>query len=172
MRKVQILLLTICAWILVPNSVNAATAYARLSSLTTQLPPATGYALVKMDSVDEIKNMELDPQRERLIATEPGLYFIIVSGQAGSISRDAKGYVDIWFEKNGKPVVNSTGRLTLSSSETAPLTYQAVLSLQAGDTIATAYSASGPSLGFIFIQPANEPACASFFISIFKLDNL
>ncbi len=104
---------------------------------------------------------------------QAGVYFISSSGQVGAVAPGGKGYVDMWFEKNGKPVANSTARMTLSSStDTAPLTDEIVLTLEAGDTIATAYSASGPSLGFIFLQPDNEPACASFLLSIFMINNL
>ncbi len=155
------------------ESIRADNAYLRATSLTTQLPEGTGRTLVKMDSVDEIKNAELTNNRERVTVKEPGIYFITSSGQVGAISPGAKGYIDMWFEKNGKPVVNSTSRMTLTTStDTAPMTNAIVIALNAGDTIATAYAASGPSLGFVFLQPANEPACASFLFSLFKINNL
>ncbi len=149
-----------------------ATAYGQLSSLTTQMPTSAGANLVKMEVADELLNIDLSPQKTKLIIKEDGVYFIMASGQVGAVSSGASGYVDLWLVKNDKQVPNSNCRITINdSAETDVLISQAALTLKTGDTISSGFSSSGPSLGFIFTQPDNEPAIVSFLFSIFKLSD-
>lgn len=169
----RIFLSIICLYLIGTHTLSASSAYGSFSSLTTQLPQNSGFSLVKMDVVESAKNLELSPQKDRIVVKEPGLYFIIVSGQLGATQRGAKGYLDLWFEKNGKPVINSNIRQSIdATSLTTPITFQIMIDLAAGDTIATAFSASAASIGFLFFKPDTEPAVTSFYASIFKIDNL
>jgi len=152
-------------------ALQAAPAYAQLSSLVTQLPAAKGTSTIKMDSVDEIKNMEVSPDKDKVIIKDTGVYFVLTAAQIGATSPGAKGWVDVWLIKNGAGIANSNTRMSIDQSTTTDvLVSQAVLSLKAGDTIATGYSASGPSLGILLTQPDNEPAIPSVIFSILKID--
>lgn len=145
-------------------------AYFQAGSVKTQVPTNAGTSYIEMDLVDLSKNVELSPSKDKLIIKEKGVYFLVTSGQIGALTRGAAGYMDIWVVKNGKPFPNSTYRVGISPYfAIGLLTNQFVISLEAGDTIATGYSASAPSLGFIYIQPDNEPAIESFTISLFKI---
>ncbi len=147
-----------------------ATSYGQLSSLTTQAPTSAGTNLVKMEMIDEILNLEVGPKKDKVIIKEDGVYLIIASGQVGAITSEASGYMDLWFIKNGKSIPNSGCRMSISdSTQIGVVVSQAALTLKAGDTISAGYSSSGPSLGFIFIQPDNEPAITSFLFSIIKI---
>lgn len=154
------------------ETVNAA-AYGQFSSLTTQVPTSSKTNIVKMDQTDEILNLDISPKKDQIIIKEDGIYQIIASGQVGATSSDGAGYMDIWFIKNGKAITNSGCRMTISdASQTGVLISQTSLSLKAGDTISTGYSASAASLGFIFLQPDNEPAIPSYLCSITKISDL
>ena len=157
-------------FLLQTEALTAAAAYGQLSSLVSQVPASAGTNYVKMDQTDEILNLALSPKKDQIIIKEDGVYLIIASGQVGAISSEASGYMDIWFVKNGKPVPNSGCRMTISdATQTAVLISQISLTLKAGDAIAAGYSTNTASLGFIFIQPDNEPAIPSYLCSIIKI---
>lgn len=142
----------------------------QLTSLRTQLPAVAGSSLVRMDNTDYLENLELTSQKDKVIIKEDGIYYIQSAGQVGSISPGVIGYMDIWFEKNGAPIPNSNCRATVDPSTfTTVLISQTILKLSKGDMIGTRYAASGPSLGFIFMEPDNEPAIPSLIFSIFKV---
>lgn len=155
---------------LVKAEMAMATSYGSLSSIVTQTPSTPGTNLVIMDQADEMLNLELSPKKDKVIIKEDGVYLIIANGQIGSLSTGAIGYMDLWFLKNDKPIPNSGNRVSISdSTQVAMLVAQLAISLKAGDTISTGFSASGPSLGLIFIQPDNEPAMTSYDITVLKI---
>jgi hypothetical protein len=161
-------------WMFLSIAVTAFTdenAYAQLSSLKTQIPPSAKPAALIMDRVDLIHNFELSPEKDKLIAKIGGTYFVVAAGQCGSINRINTGYNDLWFVKNGASVPNSNCRMSTNNPiSISVLMTQFLIELKPGDTIATHFSASAPSLGFLFWQPDNEPAVTSFLFSIFKID--
>lgn len=147
-----------------------AVTYITLDSLVTQVPFSGGVSHVKMDSLGESNNIDLSPSKDKVIVKERGVYVITAEGQIGSLVPGVQGYMDIWLVKNGIAITNSNNRTSISRD--APiglLTTSSILTLSPGDTIATAYTASGPSLGFIFLQPDNEPAATSFSFQMYKL---
>lgn len=151
--------------------VAAEPAYAQVSSLKTQIPFSSTPTAITIDSVDALKNFAVGPNKDQLIAKEEGVYFLIASGQCGSVNKSDTGYMDLWFVKNGAAIPNSNCRLTVDrSTSIGILVTQFLIKLSKGDTISTNFSASGPSLGFIFTQPDNEPANTSFLLSIFKVE--
>jgi hypothetical protein len=151
----------------------AAATYANLTSLTTITPTSSKGSLVKFDSVEAIKGFDLASAKNKLIVKQDGMYFIIISAQIGATSPEATGYVDVWLSKNGKPIPNSTGRTAiLDSTATYTLVIQSILPLKNGDMIENYLSASGPSLGCIYMQPDNEPALSSYQLVIIKIDEL
>jgi hypothetical protein len=156
----------IVALLLITQSLMASPA-GQLSSLTTQSPTSAGTNLVKMDIVDELVEMGISPDKTKIIIKEDGIYLFIASGQVGATASGASGYMDLWFIKNGKPVPNSNCRQMIPDSTwTGTVSTQVALTLKAGDTVSLGYSASAPSLGFIFTQPDNEPAIPSFLLAI------
>jgi hypothetical protein len=153
------------------GTLQADVAYAQLSSLATQTPAATGTSILKMESIDAIRNLEISSDKTKLIIKESGVYFIMAAAQVGATSRGARGYVDIWLIKNGANIANTNTRMSIDTpTSTSVLVCQAVLSLNSADIIATGYSASGPSLGIVLMQPDNEPAIPSIIFSILKID--
>lgn len=159
---------------LFPLAVSAqdtVTAYAQLSSIKSQIPSSPRPMPLVMDSVDVLHNFELNSKRDKLTAKVGGVYFVIASGQCGSVNKTDTGYLDLWFVKNSEPVPNSNSRMSIDNPiSISILVTQFIVSLVPGDTISSNFSASGPAVGFIFSQPDNEPANTSFLFSIFKID--
>ena len=152
---------------------EGAPAYAQLSSLTTQIPASGMPSHFRLDTTDAIKNIELDSAKEKIIIKEAGIYFFLAAGQIGSTNAASPGYLDFWFTKNSKPIANSTVRMSVDpSNTTGVLISQSVMELQAGDTLSIAYTSSGPSIGFIFTRPDNEPAIPSLILTILKIDSI
>jgi hypothetical protein len=152
------------------DHLDAAPAYAQLSSLTSQVPPISGNALIRFDSVDVIFNMDVTSDKQSVVIKEEGFYFVLSGAQVGSIDQTRTGYIDVWLVVNKKAVPNTGNRMTIDQpTSIGLLTTQAILPLKAGDRLGTGYSASGPSLGVIFLQPDNEPAITSLIFSVFKM---
>jgi hypothetical protein len=150
----------------------ADSAYVEIDSLVTQVPPNKGASLLKLDTIDEIKGAELAPSKDKLLIKTSGVYFISATGQIGAVFRGAEGYMDLWLVKNGKDVPDSSVRRALSKSNPMSIiTTTFLLELSAGDTLAAAFSASEPSLGFLFLKPDVEPAITSFTLSMFKINS-
>ncbi len=151
----------------------SAAAYAQLSSLQTQFPSATGKTLIKIENINEIQNIELASTKDKVVIKEKGVYLVIISAQVGTVDPDVRGFLDAWFVKNGKMVPDTTQRLSIDNpNQVNILMSQLVLTLVPGDTFGVGFSANTPSLGCIFQKPDNEPACASFVMTIFKLAEL
>jgi hypothetical protein len=146
-------------------------AYAQLSSIKSQVPSSPKPMPVIMDSVDALHQFELSPKRDSLIAKTGGVYFVIASGQCASVNKSDVGYIDLWFVKNSQAIPNSNSRMSIDNPiSISILVTQFLVSLAPGDTIGAHFSASAPSLGFLFSKPDNEPANTSFLFSIFKID--
>lgn len=153
-------------------SLNAATTYGQFSSLFTQMP-GTKSSIVKFDSIDVIKNLVVSPSKDKIIIKEDGVYFLIASGQVGALTDPANGYMDLWVVRNDRPVANSNARMSIrDASETGALITEVIVELKTGDTVSFGFSASNPNLGFIYSEPANEPAVVSFYVSIFKMESI
>jgi hypothetical protein len=152
-------------------TVCAEAAYAQLSSIKSQVPSSPRPTPVVMDSVDVLDEFELSPKRDSLIAKTAGVYFVVASGQCASVNKTDVGNIDMWFVKNSEAVPNSNSRMSIDNPiSVSILVTQFLVPLAAGDTIGTHFSASAPSLGFLFSKPDNEPANTSFLFSIFKVD--
>lgn len=145
--------------------------YAQLSSLNNQIPSSPGRHAVILDHAELIKNFEMGPKKDLLIAKEEGVYFVIASGQIGTTRENAIGNLDLWFSKNGKAIPNSNCRQSLETpGSTSILISQFIVNLLPGDTISALFATSRPYLGFVCIKPENEPVIPSVLFSIFKLD--
>lgn len=171
-NKVYIFLLLILAPLFSPK-VECTTAYAEFSSTTSQIPIKGGRNLIILENTDAAKNIDIAPTRDKIIIKEDGVYLFIFSAQIGAINKDSTGYIDVWLEKNGKQIHDSNTRSTIDQFDSVGvLVSQAVEFCKAGDEISSTFSASGPSLGLLFIQPENEPSCISFAFTILKIDDL
>ncbi len=163
-------LLAICLCMSQMHHLDASSSYAQLSSLTSQVPPISGNALIQLDSVDAIFNMGVTSDKQSVVIKEDGFYFVLAAAQVGSVDQTTTGYVDVWLVINKKAVPNTNARITIEQPTSTGVVFsQGILSLKAGDRIGTGYSASGPSLGVVFLQPDNEPAITSIIFSIFKM---
>lgn len=145
-------------------------AHAQVYSLVTQTPISGTGTLVKMETVQDLNNFELSPSKDLLIARKDGNYLILITTQVGATTPGARGYVDYWAVKNGKPIPNSNNRQSVVISTFAStITTGYITPLAAGDTIGTMLSASGPSLGLVYIKPNAEPAIPSMNFTITRL---
>ena len=151
----------------------AASAFGQFSSLVTQVPSASGASLVKMDSVENLQNLEISKNKDKIIIKEAGYYFVIATGQIGGVSVGAKGYMDIWFVKNDVAIPNSNNRMTITDYRTiGVLRSQFIIKLAAGDTFSTSYSASAPSFWVLFsLNLILNQLCPVFFCLFLKLIN-
>jgi hypothetical protein len=150
----------------------ATPAYIELDSIVTQVPLNKVASALKFDTIDEQENMLLAPSQDKVVIQVDGIYFVSAIGQIGATSRGAAGNMDLWLVKNGQDVVDSSVRRSLSPYiPMSIISTTFLLPLSAGDTLGAAFSASGPSLGFLFFKPDNEPAITSFTLSLFKINS-
>lgn len=151
--------------------INAETAYAQVSSIITQMPTSSGGSAVKMDQIDILKNIQLSDTKDKLICQLDGVYLVMALGQVGSTVPGSSGYMDCWFSKNNVSIDNSASRVAFDpAAPTTILSVQFIIKLSKGDTLATIFSASGPSIGFLYLKPDNEPAISSFELSMVKIE--
>ena len=145
-------------------------AYAQLSSLQDQIPTSSKPQPVIMEVTHVMKNVELGADKNCVVVKEPGLYFIIASGQIGSPNKNGIGYFDLWLVKNGEWIPDSNARSPLDKAKsTGSVFSQYITHLVTGDTIAVYFSTSKPNLGLVTLYPEGEAAVSSFFFSMFKL---
>jgi len=170
-RAVYFFIIPFCFCLSKMHDLEAAiTAYAQLSSLTSQVPPTKGIALIRMETIDALFNLSLSANKQSLVIKEDGFYFVVANAQVGSIDETTTGYVDIWLVVNNKSVPNSNSRMTVDvPTSSGLLVTQSILALKAGDHFGIGYSASGPSLGIVFSQPPNEPAIPSMIFTMIKM---
>ena len=147
-----------------------AAAFGQFSSLFSQTPASYKGGILKLDQTDAVANMALSPSKTNVLIKESGVYFVTAVGTVGAMVIGGKGYVDFWFIKNGVPIPNSNGRVAIPEyAAIASVTTSFITDLVEGDELSISYSSSSPSIGFIFIQPDNEPAMNSITLSIFTL---
>jgi hypothetical protein len=155
-------------------SLFAEVAYVQLSSSATQIPSPPGKGvLIFADSPDFIKNFDLSPKRDLLICKVPGIYFFSCSLQPAVLVPRTNGYLDCWFELNGKSVEVSGSRLHMTeNSPIGVMTIPLLVKLAAGDTAGVCMSASGPNIGIVSIvnDIQNEANITGYILSVFKVD--
>lgn len=143
--------------------------YAQLSSMEDQFPKGT--QLITLEKIDKLEGIE--QQQARVIIKEPGTYFVMAAGQAGTDKKEpiAQGFVDFWLIKNGQDIPNSGVRQYLETIDsTSVIVSQNILVLKKGDILSFGYSSSKPSLGFISIASNNtQPSIPSMIVSIYKI---
>jgi hypothetical protein len=146
-----------------------AVAYAQLTSLQNQIPKSSKGMPVTMEVVNVMKNMEINPEKDTLIIKESGVYCLYASGTLGSVNKNAVGYLDLWYLKNGKAISNSNYLKSLDRVlSTGTIISEIVTFLEAGDRLSIHFSTSKPYLGLVNMHPEHEPAISTFLFSIFK----
>jgi hypothetical protein len=170
MRFFYFLIFIIYSFACKTYSLETTGAFGQFSSITSQVPPASGNALIQLDSLDTGVNITLSADKQSVVIKEEGYYFIMTNANVGSIDQTTTGYVDVWLVSNKKPLPNTGCRATIDKPETVSVVIsQGIIHLKAGDRVGTGFAASGPSLGIIFTQPDNEPAISSLIFCVFKM---
>jgi hypothetical protein len=155
-------------------SLFAEVSYLQLSSSATQIPSPPGKGvLIFADSPDFIKNFDLSPKRDLFICKMPGIYFFSCSLQPAVLAPRTNGYLDCWFELNGKSVETSGSRLHMTeNSPIGVMTIPLLIKLKTGDVLGVYISASGPNIGIVSITKdiKNEANLTGYILSVFKVD--
>ncbi len=146
-------------------------AYAQIYSAKIQQPVPVVGTLLKAELTTLLEQFELSESRDRLICKIPGLYFASSSIQPAALNYQINGYLDCWFELNGKAIsASSTRQYVMSDLPIALMTIPFILYLNQGDSLAVRMTASGPDIGIIYIEATpKEPIIPSFTLSIFKV---
>ena len=164
-------LCALCICMLKMQPIDAA-AHAQFSSLISQSPGSYKGGVIKFDQTDAANNITLSPSKTKITIKESGVYFLTAVGTVGAMVVGGKGYMDFWFIKNQAPLPNSNSRVAIPEyAAIASVTTSFITSLVAGDEISVGFSSSSPSLGFIYVQPENEPATTSITLSMFTLNS-
>lgn len=152
------------------HAIEGRATHAQVYSLITQTPVSGTGTLVRMETVQSIQNMELSPSKELLIIKEAGTYQVFITTPIGATAPGAKGYVDFWAVRNGKPMPNTNNRQSVFQSNFVETIRSGfIASFSPEDTLGIMLSASGPSLGLIYLKPHGEPAIPSMNLAIIKL---
>lgn len=143
--------------------------FAEMSSNITQISGVQP-KVVNFDKVDAISGLQVI--NNQIIVQESGTYFLIAKGNIGVRGLNLYGNVQMWFNRNGKPLAGSTSRQSVDSSTSFyNLVSQAVVSLRAGDAIHLSVVANAASLGLVAIDGnATLPAVPSAVLTMFKIN--
>lgn len=145
-------------------------AYIQVTSYVSQNPTSGKGSYMKFETTDQQKDVEISKDRTKITFLKPGLYFLNLSIQCGSNDFGATGYVDCWFEKNGKPLEGSTTRSSVDSQDsTQSLSTSSIEKFDANDQIAIIFSASGPGVGIISFIQQSRPSVSSAELVAYKL---
>ncbi|MDP3561589.1 MAG: hypothetical protein Q8R83_05375 [Legionellaceae bacterium] len=168
-KLVNFIFLPIVCILLATNANSAAIEYTQLTSTQNQ-PAINASNLVAFETVDGIQN--IGSALNKVVIKDSGFYFIMAVGQAGLIKSDASGtgYVDLWLIKNGTPLPNTGTRQGVNAEMTGSIVTQAIIQLNAGDSLSIGFSASNPSFGLLSIPAtASVPTVTSFSLTIYKI---
>ena len=154
---------------------TAVTPAAQLSHTQSIQPTDTKPVYVNMNSNDYINGGITHSSTRNaadVIVNEPGTYLIVAAGQVGKTSGNTTCNVDLWLRQNGEFVANSNTRASVNTvNDTIVLVSQAIMPLNANDTINTIMSVSaiGQGCGLINITPTGEPNIPAIIFSIVKI---
>lgn len=154
------------------SSLSALISYTSLASLETQLGESTPKVLT-LDAGDQTHGIDSSTSNTdgKIKFEEAGVYFVIVSSQAGSVGNNGtSGSVHLWLKLNGEGVPNSNSIQSVTNGGTAVLIAQNILKVNANDVLQLAFSSSETNVGLIASNPANEPVVASLLFIAFRLD--
>jgi hypothetical protein len=155
--------------------VDTLTPAAQLSHTQSIQPTDTKPVYVNMNSNDYINGGITHSSTRNaadVIVNEAGTYLIVAAGQVGKTSGNTTCNVDLWLRQNGEFVANSNTRASVNTvNDTSVLVSQAIMPLNANDTINTIMSVSavGQGCGLINIAPTGEPNIPAIIFSIVKI---
>lgn len=144
--------------------------HAQLSSSLVQIPDNT-HTLVTLENIDELSGLKL-VNNQKVIVKEPGTYFIMATGNIGTLIFSPPGYVDLWLNHNDQKISNSgMSKYVDQRFEKAPITTHTILTLKKGAQISVGFSATSPNLGLVASPSSDkEPAIPSISFSMFLLN--
>jgi hypothetical protein len=145
-------------------------AFIQLTSYISQNPTSGKGSYVKFENTDLVSNIEISKDRKVIKFTHEGIYLINLSAQCGSNEFGATGFVDCWFEKNGKPLGGSTTRVSIDSQEsTQVLTSLNINQFEANSELGVVFSASGPGVGISSYMQQSRPSVSSAQLVIIRI---
>ena len=144
--------------------------YIQVSSVVSQFPTMANRT-VNFEQVDGSSQIDF-AENKNIVIKQTGTYFILAVGQIGAEKTGDMGYVDLWFERNGKEIPSSGSRQSIASDKlTAVVISQSVIELNAGDTLSVGFGTNKSGLGLVaFKRVQQELSIPSIVLTINKLD--
>lgn len=148
--------------------------YLQIYSTKTQTPNLITGSYIFSDPIPPqyVKNFEVSPQYDKIICKQSGIYLMCIGVQPAILSSGIGGYVNCWYELNGKPVAGSNSRQYVNQdSPISIVTNIFLIPLNQGDSVGVKFSASGPNIGVIAINNPfpGIPAVFSYGLTILKI---
>ena len=145
--------------------------YIQLTSFISQNPTSGKGSRIKFENTDLVKNIDISKDRTVVKLILEGLYILNFAAQCGSNEFGATGYVDCWFEKNGKPLDGSTTRVSIDSQESVHvLSSVNITDFEANDELSVIFSASGPGVGISAFMQQSRPTVSSAQLLLLKVE--
>ena len=137
-------------------------AYIKIVSYINQNPTDGFGSYIKFENTELLKDIEISKEKNTIKFNKPGLYYLNLTLQCGSNDFGATGFIDCWFEKNGKPLLGSTTRISVDSQDSVQvLTTSGIELIEIDDEIAIKFSASGPGIGITTYTQKLRPSVSS-----------
>ena len=146
-------------------------AYLQVTSFISQQPLDGNGSFIKFEITDLMKNIEFSEDNTTFKVLEAGIYILTFTAQCGSNEFGATGFVDAWFEKNGKPLAGSNTRASIDSKDSVQvLNCFNINKFEAGDKVAVVFSASGPGVGISAFIQQSRPSVSSAQLVLIKVE--
>ncbi len=146
-------------------------AYIQITSFISQNPSSGKGSYIKFEKTDQAKNIDISSDRTVVKVNEAGTYIINFSAQCGSNDFGATGFVDCWFEKNGKPLPGSNTRASVDSQDsTQVLSAFGIDNFEVNDELAVIFSASGPGVGITSFIQQSRPSVSSAELALIRIN--
>lgn len=150
---------------------GAEPSYLGISTYVTQVPTSGKGSPIKFEEVSLVKNVLVSDDKTGFVVQDAGVYQIVLVANAGATISGATGYVDCWFQKNGKWIPGTNTRITVDSpTSISIITVNFMEKLEKNDSVSIIFSASGPGLGLIAVKPIAEPYISAAALSIIRID--
>jgi hypothetical protein len=145
--------------------------YLQVTSFINQQPLSGTGSFIKFESIDLLNNVEFSKDNTTFKVLQSGIYLLAFSAQCASNEFGATGFVDVWFEKNGKPLQGSNTRASVDSKDSVQvLNCLNINKFEAGDKVAVVFSASGPGVGISAFIQQSRPSVSSAQLVLIKVE--
>jgi hypothetical protein len=147
------------------------TAYLQVTSFINQQPLSGSGSFIKFESVDIMNNVEFSKDNTTFKVMQAGVYLLSFSAQCASNEFGATGFIDVWFEKNGKPLPGSNTRASVDSKDSVQvLNCVNINKFEVGDKVAVVFSASGPGVGISAYIQQSRPSVSAAQLVLIKVE--